>query len=239
MNENSSKISLKKPVGQQAYVDPQTGEVYPNGNPNQPNQPAQQINANTGSVYNPYQPNQTQQSQYAQPQPTQHAQPQPVQYAQPQQTTYAQPMQTYETQYPPRPVENTYNGQGAEYNPNLKYCTHCGARIAIDAVICTHCGRQVSELRAAQPNMAQPQVIINNNNNNNNNVNTAFIPMGRPKNKWLAFFLCFFLGVFGIHRFYEGKIGTGLLWLFTFCLFGLGWFIDLIILLCRPNPYYV
>ena len=130
MNENSSKISLKKPVGQQAYVDPQTGEVYPNGNPNQPNQPAQQINANTGSVYNPYQPNQTQQSQYAQPQPTQHAQPQPVQYAQPQQTTYAQPMQTYETQYPPRPVENTYNGQGAEYNPNLKYCTRAKSRTA-------------------------------------------------------------------------------------------------------------
>ena len=248
MNSNSNKISLKKPSAQQAYVDPQTGEIYPNGDPSKAAQPAQPINANTtGSVYNPYaQPQQSQYVQpqpvqYAQPQPVQYAQPQPAQYAQPQPTQYAQPMQTYETQYPPRPVENTYSGgQNAEYNPNLKYCTHCGARIVIDAVICTHCGRQVSELRTAQPNMAQPQVIINNNNNNNNNnFNTAYVPMGKPKNKWLAFFLCLFLGALGVHRFYEGKIGTGLLWLFTGGLFGLGWFIDLIILLCRSNPYYV
>ena len=35
-----------------------------------------------------------------------------------------------------------------------------------------------------------------------------------------AFLLCFFFGVFGAHRFYVGKIGTGLLQLFT--LGGLG-----------------
>ena len=59
------------------------------------------------------------------------------------------------------------------------------------------------------------------------------------KSKWTAFFLCLFFGGLGIHKFYEGKILLGIIYLFTLGIFGIGWLIDLIILLFKPNPYYV
>lgn len=59
------------------------------------------------------------------------------------------------------------------------------------------------------------------------------------KNKWTALLLCFFLGCFGAHRFYEGKIGTGVLWLLTGGLAGIGAIVDFFILLFKPNPYTV
>lgn len=62
---------------------------------------------------------------------------------------------------------------------------------------------------------------------------------GKAKNKWVAFLLCFFLGYLGAHKFYEGKIGMGILYLFTAGLFGIGWIVDIIRILLKPNPYYV
>lgn len=41
--------------------------------------------------------------------------------------------------------------------------------------------------------------------------------------------LSWLVGVFGIHRFYQGKILTGVLWLLTGGLCGIGAFVDAII----------
>ncbi|MCK9575055.1 MAG: TM2 domain-containing protein [Clostridia bacterium] len=43
--------------------------------------------------------------------------------------------------------------------------------------------------------------------------------------------VCFFLGVLGVHRFAVGKIGTGLLYLFTAGLFGIGWIVDFVMII--------
>ncbi len=58
------------------------------------------------------------------------------------------------------------------------------------------------------------------------------------KNKWVSFFLCLFLGVLGIHKFYEGKVIFGIVYLLTGGIFGIGVIVDLILLLFKPNPYY-
>lgn len=42
----------------------------------------------------------------------------------------------------------------------------------------------------------------------------------------VAWILQTFLGVFGVHRFYMGKIGTGILWILTGGLFLIGWLYD-------------
>jgi TM2 domain-containing membrane protein YozV len=48
-----------------------------------------------------------------------------------------------------------------------------------------------------------------------------------------AFILAFLFGVFGAHRFYVGKIGTGFFQLFTFGGLGIWATIDWILILCR------
>ena len=55
-----------------------------------------------------------------------------------------------------------------------------------------------------------------------------FNASGSKKSRLAAFLLCFFLGEFGAHYFYVGRIWMGILYLFTFGLFGFGWLVDVI-----------
>lgn len=218
MNNNNS-VNLSKPVSSQRepWTDPVTGEIYPGGNPNEVSSAPQ--SAPNAQAYQPFP-----ESTVPTMQPTQTIYPSAFGVAgqnQMQPTQFAQPQQVQQPQTAPA--------------GNLKYCKFCGARIPMDAVVCTHCGRQVEMLQSQQNN--QP-IVINNTTTQSNNQNVV-VGTGRPKNKLTAVLLCLFLGEFGVHRFYEGKILTGLLWMFTVGLFGIGWLVDLIILLCKPSTYYV
>lgn len=56
----------------------------------------------------------------------------------------------------------------------------------------------------------------------------GFYPYISPRSRLIALLLCAFLGPTGAHNFYVGRMGRGLLFLFTGGLFGIGWVIDLI-----------
>ena len=158
---------------------------------------------------------------------------------------------------------NPSSGVGAnQQNPaSTKTCKYCGGTISDVSVICPLCGCQTEEAQPqpqyqqappqsqqpqyqqAPPQYQQPQyqqvppqyqqpVIIQNNN-------TVVNKPGKEVNKWVALLLCFFLGYLGVHKFYEGKIGMGILYLFTFGLLGIGSLIDFFVILFKPNTYYV
>ena len=56
----------------------------------------------------------------------------------------------------------------------------------------------------------------------------------------LAWIFLIFLGIFGIHRFYQGKIVTGLIYLLTGGIFGIGYIYDILCLneqVCDQNQH--
>ena len=118
------------------------------------------------------------------------------------------------------------------------FCKHCASEIDDDCIICPKCGKQVNDLRQSKND--QP-IIINNNVSSSSSASATSVAnaLGRRCcNKWTAFLLCLFLGEFGAHKFYEGKTGMGFLYFLTLGLFGIGWFIDTISILFKPNPYW-
>ncbi len=132
--------------------------------------------------------------------------------------------------------EPASEGAARGYAGETKFCKFCGSRIPKDAVVCTKCGRQVEKL---EQSASERPIIINNVNNAPLAGNRSFVPTKKPLNKWTAFFLCLFLGYFGAHKFYEGKTGLGVLYICTCGLLYIGVLVDLIVLLTKPNPYYI
>ncbi len=119
----------------------------------------------------------------------------------------------------------------------MKFCKFCGEKIPADSEICTKCGRRVEN-----SNGNSSGITINNVANATASTTTDFqinIPYGSPKKKMVALLLCIFLGPLGAHKFYEGNILMGIIYIFTAGLFFVGWIIDIIRLLGKPSIYYV
>ncbi len=95
--------------------------------------------------------------------------------------------------------------------PRHVYCSQCGAAMKVADRYCHSCGWDTQAPALTPP---PPRVVAN--------------PSDR--NRLAALLLCLFLGWLGAHRFYAGKVGTGILWLFTAGLFLIGVVYDLILI---------
>ena len=111
------------------------------------------------------------------------------------------------------------------------FCQKCGNQF--EGNFCPHCGTAAQANQTppyAQPNVPpyaqQPIPPYADMQGNGWNYGVS------DKDQIVALLLCIFVGGLGIHRFYVGKIGTGILYLFTGGLFGIGWLVDLIQIVC-------
>jgi RNA polymerase subunit RPABC4/transcription elongation factor Spt4 len=104
---------------------------------------------------------------------------------------------------------------------NATFCTHCGA--PIPRCYCPRCGQYYDNNTRYCPHCGEPTLTSSPNS----------APYCDAPKEWLVvLLLCVFLGGLGVHRFYCGKIGTGILWLLTGGCFGIGWLIDVIMIAC-------
>lgn len=87
--------------------------------------------------------------------------------------------------------------------PATKYCQSCANLLDAHAPACPRCG--VPQPRLLSEHESEKRILI-------------------------AFLLAFFGGALGLHRFYVGKTGTGILMLLTLGGLGIWWLIDVILL---------
>ena len=125
-------------------------------------------------------------------------------------------------------------------------CNHCGAPVRQGDSACPYCGavfefsqpmvvniykqEKQAEKPPERPPVKPPEI------------RERVVYVDRPvpavsgKKRSVSLILCLLLGTFGAHKFYERRYGMGLLYLFSYGLFGIGILVDLVCLVFgRPT----
>lgn len=87
------------------------------------------------------------------------------------------------------------------------YCQYCGNELASGVMVCPNCGTPVRR-------------------------QTYYYENSSSKSRLVATILCFFFGGLGVHRFYVGRIVSGIFMILTLGLFGIWTIVDFVVILC-------
>lgn len=133
-------------------------------------------------------------------------------------------------------AENKCPQCGAPIDPGATECKFCGEKLAVQQAAQQFQQPQPQVVYAQQP---QPQVVIQQAAPQQVYV-SGINPAWPVKNKVAAGLLAIFLGGLGVHKFYLGKIGMGILYL-CFCWTGIPaliGFIEGILYLCSNDENF-
>lgn len=135
----------------------------------------------------------------------------------------------------------------------MNTCPNCGHPVSENQNFCGNCGfsaaaqQQQAQYQQQQAQYQQQQAQYQQNNTyqqppqyadnayaqNQYNAPPAYAQSAEPvspKSRLVALLLCMFVGFLGVHRFYVGKTGTGILWLLCCGVGGFGQLVDLIMI---------
>ena len=116
-------------------------------------------------------------------------------------------------------------------------CVTCGKAFCEECLVTLegrfYCKKHVADIFKSnvktEGNSFENQHVQDNINIHNEIYNHNETQRTSNKSRTITFLLCLFFGYMGIHRIYVGKIGTGILYFLTGGFFGIGWFIDIVL----------
>ena len=97
----------------------------------------------------------------------------------------------------------------------MTYCRNCGSGLHTDAKFCGNCGAPVEPVTTSFEKTTTYTAHTS-------------APSGEKHSAQTMLLICVFLGTLGVHKFVEGEILMGFVYLFTGGLFSIGWVIDII-----------